>query len=128
MISVDLMLESPDFDAGKKKIILKKNNVDSVIVRPNEEYTLTVGLRRINNSKTLKAHSPMFLKGKDESWFLILGDIQNKELWALKRVSGINSQQRYHQLQFTTPSSLGKFVNFYIFSYFSSLEFLKIKN
>ncbi|KMQ96180.1 activating signal cointegrator 1 complex subunit 3 [Lasius niger] len=117
MISVDLMLESPDFDAGKKKIILKKNNVDSVIVRPNEEYTLTVGLRRINNSKTLKAHSPMFLKGKDESWFLILGDIQNKELWALKRVSGINSQQRYHQLQFTTPSSLGMTkLTFYLIS------------
>lgn len=64
----------------------------------------------------------MFLKGKDESWFLILGDIQNRELWALKRVSGINSQQKYHQLQFTAPNSLGKRINLFIMriSYLSS--------
>lgn len=116
IISVDLMLESSwNIDAGKKKIILKDNNFDSMIVQRNEEYTLIIGLKRLNNSKTLKAHCPMFLKGKDESWFLILGDIQNKELWALKRVSGVNSQQRYHQLQFTAPNNLGKFVTLYIF-------------
>jgi len=127
IISVDLMLESSwDIDAGKKKITLKDNNVDPMIVRRNEEYTLIVGLKRLNNSKTLKAHCPMFLKGKDESWFLILGDIPNKELWALKRVSGINSQQRYHQLQFTTPNNLGKFVTVYIcnFSFLFCSSFL----
>lgn len=116
MIEIDLTLESSWNVEAKKKIILSKyNNVDSVIVQPNEECTLIVGLKRINKSKTLKAHSPMFLKGKDESWFLVLGDIRNKELWALKRVSGINSQQRCHQLQFTAPDNLGKLVNFYIF-------------
>lgn len=118
IISVDLMLESSwSIDAEKKKITLKPNNVDSMIVRRNEEYTLIVGLKRLNASKNLKAHCPMFLKGKDESWFLVLGDIQNKELWALKRVSGINSQQRYHQLQFTAPNSLGKTkLTFYLIS------------
>jgi len=81
----------------------------------------------MNKSKTLKAHCPMFLKGKDESWFLVLGNIQNRELWALKRVSSINSQQRCHQLQFTTPDSLGKLINLSIarISYFH--EFLEIK-
>ncbi|XP_071560788.1 activating signal cointegrator 1 complex subunit 3 [Temnothorax nylanderi] len=105
IISVDLMLENSW--NGEKRITLKLDDDDSVVVRRNEECTLTVGLKRMNNSKTLKAHCPMFLKGKDENWFLVLGDIQNRELWALKRVSGINSQQRYHQLLFTAPDSLG---------------------
>ncbi|KYQ56449.1 Activating signal cointegrator 1 complex subunit 3 [Trachymyrmex zeteki] len=118
IISVDLMLENSwDINVEKRKIMLKANNDDSITVRRNEEYTLTIGLKRMNNSKTLKAHCPMFLKGKDESWFLILGDIPNKELWALKRVSGINNQQRYHQLQFTAPNSLGTAkLTFYLIS------------
>ncbi|XP_011704031.1 PREDICTED: activating signal cointegrator 1 complex subunit 3 isoform X2 [Wasmannia auropunctata] len=106
-ISVDLMLENSWDINVEKKQMLKLKNDDYVPVRRNEEHTLIIGLKRMNNSKTLKAHCPMFLKGKDESWFLVLGDIQNRELWALKRVSGINNQLRYHQLQFTTPNSLG---------------------
>lgn len=118
IISIDLMLENSwDENNAEKKIILKLHNDDSITVRRNEEYTLTIGLKRMNNSKTFKAHCPRFLKGKDESWFLILGDIQNRELWALKRVSGINNQQRYHQLQFTTPDSLGLMkLTFYLIS------------
>lgn len=125
IISVDLILES-SWDV-EKRITLKLDDDDSVTVRRNEEYTLTIKLKRMNKSKTLKAHCPMFLKGKDESWFLVLGDIQNRELWALKRVSSINSQQRCHQLQFTTPDRLGKLINLSIarISYFHELNFLK---
>jgi len=110
----------------EKKIMLKPNNDDFIAVRRNEEYTLIIGLKRMNNSKTLKAHCPMFLKGKDENWFLVLGDIQNRELWALKRISGINNQQRYHQLQFTAPNNLGKLINLSITHFFCiSMSFLK---
>jgi len=111
----------------EKKIMLKPNNDDFIAVRRNEEYTLTIGLKRMNNSKTLKAHCPMFLKGKDENWFLVLGDIQNRELWALKRISGINNQQRYHQLQFTAPNSLGKLTNLFITHVLYLYKFLEIK-
>lgn len=118
MISVDLILENSwDETNVEKKIMLKPDNDDFVTVRRNEEYTLTIGLKRLNNSKTSKVHCPMFLKGKDESWFLVLGDIQNRELWALKRVSGIKNQQKYHQLQFTSPDSLGPTkLTFYLIS------------
>ncbi|XP_020291198.1 activating signal cointegrator 1 complex subunit 3 isoform X2 [Pseudomyrmex gracilis] len=118
VISVSLMLESCDDDDAEKRRIHTKRNKDNLLnVRQNEDYTLTVGLKRINHSKTLKAHCPMFLKGKDESWFLILGDIQSKELLALKRVSGVNSQQRQHQLQFTAPNTLGPMrLTFYLIS------------
>ncbi|XP_025075139.1 activating signal cointegrator 1 complex subunit 3 [Pogonomyrmex barbatus] len=120
-ISIDLTLENStnirrDVNV-EEKIMLKRNNDDFINVRRNEEYTLIIGLKRMNNSKTLKAYCPLFLKGKDESWFLILGDIQKAELWALKRISGINSQQKYHQLQFTTPNSLGPTkLTFYLIS------------
>lgn len=128
MISVDLILENSwDETNVEKKIMLKPDNDDFVTVRRNEEYTLTIGLKRLNNSKTSKVHCPMFLKGKDESWFLVLGDIQNRELWALKRVSGIKNQQKYHQLQFTSPDSLGKLINFFITRVSYLHEFFKNK-
>lgn len=127
IVSVVLTLESSWDVIVEKRITLKPDNDDSITVRRNEEYTLTVGLKRQKNSRTLKAHCPMFLKGKDESWFLILGDIENRELWALKRVSGINSQQRYHQLQFTAPNSLGKLANVSVMCVPYLYEFLEIK-
>lgn len=102
---IDLALES-SLDVMEKIPLMHGN--DPILVQSDTEYTLHIGLKRIHYSRTLKAHCPMFQKGKDESWFLILGNINNKELLALKRVSGVNSQQRCHQLQFTTPCHLGK--------------------
>lgn len=107
-----MALESfKDVNVEKRKITLTHNDDDYILVQSDTEYTLNIGLKRIYHSRTLKAHCPMFQKGKDESWFLILGDVHNKELLALKRVSGVNSQHRYHQLQFTTPRHLGKFIH-----------------
>jgi len=108
-IKVDLALENFwDGSVQKRKITIAQNNDDSILVQSDTEYTLNIRLRRIHYSRTLEAHCPMFQKGKDESWFLILGEIRNKELLALKRVSSVNNQHRYHQLQFTTPRHLGK--------------------
>lgn len=108
MIDIDLTLESFRDDNIERKKIRSNPNDNRLIVRPGEQCTLNIGLRRTNHSKSLKAYCPMFLKGKDESWFLILGDIENGELWALKRVSAVNNQQRYHQLQFGAPNSSGE--------------------
>ncbi|XP_032669372.1 activating signal cointegrator 1 complex subunit 3 isoform X2 [Odontomachus brunneus] len=118
IISVNLTLESTIHDEIlRRKIIFKSEDDDPIDVQKNEYCTLIVGLKRNNRSKTLKAHSPMFLKGKDEGWFLILGDVPNKELLALKRVSGVNDQQRYHQLQFHVPDGLGLMkLTFYLIS------------
>ncbi|XP_014472478.1 PREDICTED: activating signal cointegrator 1 complex subunit 3 [Dinoponera quadriceps] len=118
VISVDLTLESMTHnEVSRQKIKFKRNNDEPIDVRKDEYYTLIVGLRRNNHSKTLKANSPMFLKGKDEGWFLVLGEIVNKELLALKRVSGVNDQQRYHQLQFHVPNRLGSMkLTFYLIS------------
>lgn len=42
-----------------------------------------------------KAYAPKFPKPKDEGWFLIVGDVDNKELVALKRVSYVRGEL-YH--------------------------------
>lgn len=111
VVSVDLTLESTTrTEVSSRKIMFKRNNNDPIDVQQNDYCTLIVALRRNNHSKTLKAHSPMFLKGKDEGWFLVLGDVSGKELLALKRISGVNDQQRYHQLQFHVPDCLGKVI------------------
>lgn len=112
IISVNLILENCR-DNTKNKITLEQDNDNPIIVQRKEEYTLIIGLKRDNNTKFLKAHCPMFSKGKDESWFLVLGDVKNKELLALKRASGVNNQQKYHRLQFTISDQLGKFINLY---------------
>ena len=81
-------------------------------IKANQEYTLGITLKRNNRSDNLRAHSPMFARGKDEGWFLVLGDISQGELWALKRSSGVNNQPRLNQLQFTAPAFPGNFFFF----------------
>lgn len=54
-----------------------------------------------------KVHCPKFPKGKDEGWFLTLGDPYNGELMAMKRCAYRNNKSS-HQLSFITPSKIGK--------------------
>jgi hypothetical protein len=47
------------------------------------------------------------LQPKDEAWFLVLGDVENKEVIALKRAAGIKKSSQ-QQLAFVTPEKEGK--------------------
>ncbi|XP_078037665.1 activating signal cointegrator 1 complex subunit obelus [Augochlora pura] len=108
ILCIDVSLEGHYSDGIKQKsIILKTASTTSIDVHQDQDYTLNIGMKRRNKSNNLKVHCPMYQKGKDEGWFLVLGNTYDKELWALKRVSGINDQRKCHQLQFTTPSKLG---------------------
>lgn len=110
VIAIDLTLENPENPEATNRIIFghDTDEINPVInVQRDVCHTLTVKLRKNFGSKS-KVHAPMFLKGKDENWFLILGDVQNQELWALKRVPSINNQPRFYQLQFHTPNNCGK--------------------
>ncbi|XP_076242802.1 activating signal cointegrator 1 complex subunit obelus isoform X1 [Calliopsis andreniformis] len=107
ILSVDLSLEGALSHGTKQKsIVLRPDNPNYIDVYPDEDYMLNVGMKRNNRSNNLKAHCPMFQKGKDEGWFLVLGTIHDGELWALKRISGINDQKKSQQLLFTAPSKL----------------------
>lgn len=107
---MSLTIQCSEEEEERLETILKLNQGSKQVVqvRRNRDYTLIVGTTRKNKTANLKAHCPMFQKGKDEGWFLVLGDIERRELLALRRVSGVNGPLRNNQLMFTAPSVLGK--------------------
>ena len=56
-----------------------------------------------------KAHTPRFPKPKDEGWFLIIGDVENKELVALKRVPCVRGKSTV-QMAVYMPESTGRVI------------------
>ena len=54
-----------------------------------------------------KAHTPRFTKPKDEGWFFVLGEVETKEVIALKRVGYIRYRSKV-QLAFYTPETPGR--------------------
>ncbi|XP_022238465.1 activating signal cointegrator 1 complex subunit 3-like [Limulus polyphemus] len=80
-------------------------------VHADQEYILNVKFLRRNRikKKDTKALAPRFPKQKDEGWFLVLGDIENQELIAIKRIGYISSYAS-HQLMFYTPESPGRVI------------------
>lgn len=83
-----------------------------------QDYTIQVNFNRLQNASQQqrsksnatgaipKVHCPKFPKGKDESWFLTLGDPFNGELMALKRCAYRNNRSS-HQISFVTPQKIG---------------------
>lgn len=57
--------------------------------------------------KQCPVHCPHFPRSKDEGWSLVLGCIDNRELYAIKRVA-IRREFSNHHLIFQTPESTGK--------------------
>lgn len=109
VISVELTLQGWWADGTTEKKIPQPPGPDCWIdVHEDNEYTLIATTKRKNHSKNLKAHCPKFPRGKDEGWFLILGNETEGELLALKRATGIRGQRRSNQLYFATPPCLGK--------------------
>ena len=108
ILCLELSLQGSEEGGNVETAINLSSKYNQLVeIHKNQDYTLTVTMRRKNHASNLKAYSPCFLRGKDEGWFLVLGDIDQRELWALKRVSGINGSRRSNQLQFTAPSSTG---------------------
>lgn len=117
ILTIDLILYGNWEDGTEKKIPLQPNYSHAIDLHQGQDYTLIIGMKRKNYANTLKAHCPMYQKGKDEGWFLVLGDIPQRELWALKRASGVNNQRKIYQLQFTAPCNLGPMkLTFYLIS------------
>nr|XP_014343473.1 PREDICTED: activating signal cointegrator 1 complex subunit 3 [Latimeria chalumnae] len=79
----------------------------------DQEYVLQINLRRVSKSykgrQDAKAAAPRFPKSKDEGWFAILGEVDKKELVALKRVGYVRNQNVV-SLAFYTPENIGKYI------------------
>uniref|UniRef100_A0A6Q2ZC08 Activating signal cointegrator 1 complex subunit 3 n=1 Tax=Esox lucius TaxID=8010 RepID=A0A6Q2ZC08_ESOLU len=89
-----------------------KDNTSWLAVHADQEYVLQVSLQRINTGQQRrkqdsKAQAPRFPKNKDEGWFLVLGEVDRKELLAVKRV-GYCRQRNNISLAFYTPEKTGK--------------------
>ncbi|XP_041708650.2 activating signal cointegrator 1 complex subunit 3 [Coregonus clupeaformis] len=81
-------------------------------VHADQEYVLQVSLQRINTGQQRrkqdsKAQAPRFPKNKDEGWFLVLGEVERRELLAVKRI-GYCRHRSTVSLAFYTPEKTGK--------------------
>lgn len=54
-----------------------------------------------------KAQAPRFPKAKDEGWFLVLGDVDRRELLAVKRLGYVRNHTAV-SMAFYTPERTGK--------------------
>lgn len=54
-----------------------------------------------------KAQAPRFPKAKDEGWFLVLGEVDRRELLAVKRVGYVRNHTAV-SMAFYTPERTGK--------------------
>ncbi|XP_005044023.1 PREDICTED: activating signal cointegrator 1 complex subunit 3 [Ficedula albicollis] len=77
----------------------------------DQEYVLQINLHRTQmgyqGKQDSKATAPRFPKVKDEGWFLILGEVDKKELVALKRTGYIRNRNTV-SIAFYTPETPGK--------------------
>lgn len=109
-LSIKLSLQEcvmDDSPKSPKPISCPHRPDDSVLVHMERDYTLNVKMLRKNRSPSLKVHCPLYHKGKQEGWFLVLGNEQ--ELLALKRVTAINNNHKNISLQLQIPQQRGKF-------------------
>ncbi|KAM4904291.1 activating signal cointegrator 1 complex subunit 3 [Sylvia borin] len=77
----------------------------------DQEYVLQISLHRTQmgyqGKQDSKAMAPRFPKAKDEGWFLILGEVDKKELIALKRTGYVRNRNTV-SIAFYTPETPGK--------------------
>lgn len=107
-ISIELSI-SGNLPSKNEKVVINDNEV--VELYADEDYTLILNLKRLNKlkSKDSKAYTPKLSKPKDENWIVILGDYENKELLALKRVSHVKYEQNVNLHFISPPYSTGIF-------------------
>ncbi|XP_071112657.1 activating signal cointegrator 1 complex subunit 3-like [Haliotis cracherodii] len=89
----------------------RRRDADWIKVHADQEYVLQVDLARVNKTRKYdtKAHSPRFPKPKDEGWMLVVGEVETKELIALKRMGYVRSRSKA-QLALYTPETVGRVI------------------
>lgn len=106
-LNVDLVLRGILEDTTIDRRVQQPASKDSWLsVHANQEYMLKVDLTRIGQRSVKSIHCPKFPKGKDEGWFLTLGNQYDGELIALKRI-GYKTNKSSHQLTFIAPPIKG---------------------
>ncbi|XP_006881253.1 PREDICTED: activating signal cointegrator 1 complex subunit 3 [Elephantulus edwardii] len=92
----------------------KRDDNKWIKLHADQEYVLQVSLQKVHigfhkGKQDSSAVTPRFPKVKDEGWFLILGEVDKRELIALKRVGYV----RHHHvasISFYTPELPGRYI------------------
>ncbi|KAB0348345.1 hypothetical protein FD754_013202 [Muntiacus muntjak] len=92
----------------------KRSDNRWVRLHADQEYVLQVSLQRVSlgfhkGKQDSHAVTPRFPKSKDEGWFLILGEVDKRELIALKRVGYVRSHHVV-SISFYTPEVPGRYI------------------
>lgn len=90
-------------------------------VSADSEYAISISLQRLTpmpQPRSTKAIAPNFPKPKDEGWILVVGNIEARDLVALKKIGFVRRDRRCnHNLVFYTPTKKGRVVyTLYLFS------------
>ena len=87
-----------------------RSNEDWIKVQTGTPVSINLNLRRLNRPGRdgVKVFAPKYPKPKDEGWILVLGDLEKKELCALKRVGSVRGSTR--QSLVITPEQPGRYV------------------
>ena len=103
--------EQEDRPVHLKSGLGMKKDTDWIQIHADQEYVLNINFRRLNKQKKYdsKVCTSKFPKPKDEGWFAVLGEIDTKEVLALKRISYIRGQLSA-QLAFYTPENTGRVI------------------
>ncbi|ESO93256.1 hypothetical protein LOTGIDRAFT_189896 [Lottia gigantea] len=91
----------------------RRKDEDWIQVHADQEYALHIKLYRNKKAKVTRGDSKVcmsrFPKPKDEGWMIIVGDVESKEVLALKRI-GYNRGQTTVNLALSTPETTGRVI------------------
>jgi activating signal cointegrator complex subunit 3 len=85
---------------------------DWVQVHVDTEYVLGVVLTRMNTVRKHdnRAYTPHFAKPKDEGWILVLGEVETRDVVALKRIGSMRGKCTSATLAFFAPERPGRVI------------------
>ncbi|CAL1546554.1 unnamed protein product [Lymnaea stagnalis] len=121
MPQIEVGVEVKGWMEGEKQSVTRQAKIqhrggvrpesDWLPVHADQEYVLSISLRRINKTRRYdsKAHSLSFPKPKDEGWIIVVGNIETKEVVALKRVSYVKGCTNA-QIALYTPENQGRVI------------------
>ncbi|CAO2627749.1 Activating signal cointegrator 1 complex subunit 3 [Lemmus lemmus] len=92
----------------------KRDDNKWIKLHANQQYVLQVSLQRVHFGFHKGKHesyavTPRFPKVKDEGWFLILGEVDKREMIASKRVGFVRTHHDA-SLSFCSPKTPGRYI------------------
>lgn len=100
---LDVRISVPEAGSNREGLTITRD-IKQVVLEAETDYNFTFNIRKMGDSRTY-ALTPKFMKQKEESWILCIGDSASDTLIKIKRFS-INRNAKF-SLEITTPSTTG---------------------